>query len=93
MAHDTRSANLISQRNTDCHAFATIAIHYRLDPVTQCHTRHTIRPHDPVTLYNAARSRLTALDYDMTHRQAGRTHGGKESLFIWEAGRHDRGDP
>jgi hypothetical protein len=46
--HD--SANLISQRNTDCQPASAIANPYRLDPVTQCHTRHTIRPHDPVTL-------------------------------------------
>jgi hypothetical protein len=55
----------------------------------QRHTRHTIRRHAHrsgytiqlhtirLTIYNATRSRLTALDYDMTHKQGRHRAGGR----------------
>jgi hypothetical protein len=82
MAHDTSPANLISKAKPDCHTIRHDATRSTRYHVTRYQQRHTIRhARRSDTIYNATRSRLTGMAHDMTGRQAGRTHGGKESLF------------
>ena len=86
MAHDTDPANLITSLNPAFQASRTNATRYRLDPANA-----TGKPHDatrsPIRHYIQRHTlTTTGMAHDMTGRQAGR-HGGKESLFIWEAGR------
>ena len=103
MAHNTRQANLISKAKPDCHRSRTIAIpsrhtipatpHSPHDP-TRSPIRHDTKPHNQVTLYTTPHAH--GLRPRLWHHTQGRHRAGrepKESLFIWEAGWHDRATP
>ncbi len=92
MAHDTDPANLSIDTEHDCHTIRHNATRYQqatlatLSGDTLTDPVHYIQRH-------AHGSRLTGMARHSTAHRHGHTHGGKESIFYREAGRHDRGDP
>ncbi len=95
MAHNTSPAILISYRKPDCQPSRTIAIHSRhTQPASQPMThRHDMTHSQPATQpirlhYNNATRYTLQRDTGISTAHSTRTHTGKESLFIWEAGRH-----
>jgi hypothetical protein len=95
MASNTDPANLIITLDPAFHASRTNATRYRIDPANA--TGDATRSHpdgDTLTDTTTPRAHGTAWHWYIAQRtaQAGR-HGGKESLFLWETGRHDRAAP
>jgi hypothetical protein len=72
MGRKPESPILINARKHDCQPASANANPSRLDPATQRHTRHTIRPHDPAHYIQRHAHRLTARHWYYIAQRTGR---------------------